>query len=168
MTRIRQAIPHDLPQIITLDQEIFGVYGADEPPEVIGARLEAFPSGCVVLEEVEKTANTGVILLGYLTTEKWTEAREPMLDEDPHITHQPNGQVLCITTLAIAPQAQNRGLGLQLLNQAISIAQREQCNQIILETAHAKKFYHRHNFEVVGERTQRGIPLYIMQKLIIL
>ena len=159
MSKIRPATLEDWAQIVALDQEIFGSYGADEDPQIIRARLEVFPAGCAVLtDHHDHTA-----FLGYLTTEKWATAREPALDENPHLTHQPNGQILCITTLAIAPAHQNQGLGKVLLDHAIDIAQREQCNAIILETAHAKRFYLRHGFELVATRNQRGIELYVMQ-----
>ena len=88
------------------------------------------------------------------------------LDEDPRLTHQPDGHVLNITTLAVAPGHQNGGLGQRLLDTAIVIAQRAGCTQIILETAHAARFYQRYGFTKIGERQQRGIVLQIMQRLI--
>lgn len=161
MITIRQAKLTDLPQLVALDQEIFGVYGADESPDVTRARLEVFLSGCAVLEE--KSPNKEDLLFaGYLTTEKWNSAREPALDEDPYLTHQPEGRILCITTLAIAPRFQNQGLGKRLLDHAIEIAQAQMCKKIILETARAKRFYLKHGFEQLGIRTERGIELYIM------
>ncbi len=162
---LRLATAADLLQITAMDQAIFGAYGAAEDPVVIGARLAVFPAGCVVLEE-STSAGTAALLLGYLTTEKWQTAREPALDEDPHRTHKPDGQILNITTLAVGPAYQNRGLGELLLQQAIDIAHREQCTQILLETAHAERFYRRHGFTKVGERAQRGIALPIMQRLL--
>lgn len=161
MVIIRQATAADLPQMIALDQTIFGGYGADEEPAVIAARLEVFPSGCVVLVE----QNTPVVdspLLGYLTTEKWQTLREPALDEDPRLTHQPTGTILNITTLAIAPTYQQRGLGAQLIDYALTLAYREACTAIVLETAWAARFYERHGFTKIGERRQRNILLYIM------
>jgi predicted ATPase/ribosomal protein S18 acetylase RimI-like enzyme len=161
--QLRPATVADLPQIIALDRAIFGLYGADEEPAVICARLEVFPAGCVVLEERVEEGKPGAIL-GYLTTEKWATPREPALDEDPHTTHAPDGRILNITTLAVHPAHQNRGLGLRLLDQAIAIARREGCEQIILETAHAERFYLRHGFVKLGERQQRGITLHIMER----
>ncbi len=158
---LRPAALVDLPQIVALDQEIFGSYGAEESPTVIEARLTVFPEGCVVLED--QPLDSELTIVGYLTTEKWAEAREPALDEDPYQTHQPNGTVLNITTLAIAPAAQNQRLGSRLVEQAIQIAQNEGCRQIILETAYAKRFYIQHDFELVGERVERGIQLFILQ-----
>lgn len=157
---IRPATVADLAQIIALDQAIFGAYGADEDPAIIRARLEVFPVGCAVLEESAEA----VLIAGYLTTEKWETPREPALDEDPHTTHAPHGRILNITTLAIHPAYQNRGLGQRLLDEAIAIARREGCEQIILETAHAERFYLRHGFAKLGERQQRGITLHIMQR----
>ncbi|MEZ4614967.1 MAG: N-acetyltransferase [Caldilineaceae bacterium] len=171
MVRLRQANLEDWPQLVALDQAIFGSYGAQEDPAIIRARLEVFPEGCVVLEDVlEEDELEGrpapkleaSTILGYLTTEMWQNVREPALDEDPHLTHQPAGTVLNITTLAIAPNQQNRGLGAQLVQQALAIARRAQCTQIVLETAHAETFYRRHGFTKIGERRQRDIKLHVM------
>ena len=166
MGAIRQAMTSDLPRIIALDREIFGGYGADESLAVIQARLEVFPAGCAVLEETtEAGTKTGeeTRLLGYLTTEKWAAVREPVLDEDPRLTHVPTGVILNITTLAIAPQQQQRGLGTQLVEYAVTLAKQENCTTIVLETAHAERFYLRHGFVKRGERRQRDILLHIMQ-----
>jgi len=166
MIRIRQATSSDLSRIIALDREIFGAYGADESPTVIQARVEVFPAGCAVLEEVtEASTKTGEVarFLGYLTTEKWAAGREPVLDEDPRLTHVPTGSILNITTLAIAPQQQQRGLGTQLVEYAVALAKQENCTTIVLETAHAERFYLRHGFVKRGERHQRNILLHILQ-----
>lgn len=160
MAMIRQATAADLPPIIALDQAIFGDYGADEDPAVIAARLEIFPEGCVVL--VEPETPQALPLLGYLTMEKWHTLREPALDEDPRLTHQPTGTILNITTLAVAPTHQQRGLGAQLLAYAVTLARHQGCTAIVLETAHAARFYERHGFVKSGERHQRDILLYIM------
>jgi len=161
---LRQATIDDWAHIVALDQRIFGSYGAQEDPAIIRARLTIFPAGSALLEERMATANGPVDsqILGYLTTEKWATIREPALDEDPYITHDPTGSVLNITTLAIAPEHQKRRLGGRLVEQAIAIARREACTTIILETAHAERFYTRHHFTKVGERRQRGILLHIM------
>ena len=161
---LRQATVADWQALTQLDQIIFGSYGAAEDPAIIRARLKVFSPGCVVLEADRPGDGDAPRreILGYLTTEKWHEVRDPVLDEDPHLTHQPNGTVLNITTLAVAPSHQHRGLGVRLVEQAVAIAQREGCCQIVLETAHAVAFYERHHFVRIGERRQRNIPLYIM------
>lgn len=159
---IRPATMNDVSQIVAMDQELFGWYGANEEPEIIRARLEGFPQGCAIMEEHRD--NTPPIFLGYVTTEKWDSLREPVLDENPHMTHKPHGQVLNITTLAIGQSFQNRGLGSRLLSYTIDFARSEGCQQIILETARAQRFYLRHGFETASERTQRGITLYVMTR----
>lgn len=161
MITVRQATSADLPQLVALDQEIFGTYGADESPSVIAARLAVFPAGCMILQETAQNTDA-TLVLGYLTTEKWDHVREPALDEDPHLTHKPDGTILNITTLAIAPHQQQRGLGTQLLAYALTLAEREKCKQIVLETAWAEHFYTRHGFIKIGERFQRNILLHIM------
>ena len=158
---LRQAISTDLSQIIALDQEVFGAYGAAEDPAIIQARLTVFPAGCVILEELNEDGVPAFV--GYLTTEKWEELRDPVLDEDPRTTHDPNGAILCITTLAVAPAYQNQRLGERLLGEAIRIARNARCTQIVLETAHAQRFYLRHGFTILKERKQRDIPLTVMQ-----
>lgn len=163
MAQLRPASIVDLPQIIALDQQIFGGYGADESPEVITARLAVFPAGCVVLTADDSAHGDKAAILGYLTTEKWTELRDPALDENPWLTHEPDGTILNITTLAIAPSEQGRGLGAQLVAHAIDLACREACTAIVLETAWAARFYEQHGFVKRGERRQRNILLHIMQ-----
>lgn len=169
MVTIRQATVDDWQTLVTLDQAIFGTYGAQEEPAIIKARLTVFPAGCAVLEDqVEmQTVQTQALsapILGYLTTEKWATLREPALDEDPELTHDPAGKILNITTLAVAPEQQNRGLGVQLLTHARQIAYNEGCTEIVLETAHAVAFYQRHRFTQIGERSQRNITLHIMHQ----
>ena len=153
--QLRTARPTDLPQIIAADAAVFGWYGAQEDPQVIAARLQVFPQGCIVLEANGEFA-------GYATAEKWSSLREPVLDENPHETHDPAGSIFNITTLAVLPNQQRGGLGQALLKRLIEIARNEQCTQIVLETAHAEAWYARHGFLKVGERTQRGIRLPIM------
>ncbi len=158
--RMRPAALKDWPGIVALDQEIFGAYGAQEEPVIIRSRLLTFPPGCAVLEG--ERGGGRPFIAGYLTTEKWAELREPVLDEDPRQSHRPDGRVLCITTLAVAPGCQNQGLGVRLLDRAVSIARQEGCAQIILETAHAERFYLRHRFQPAGVRAERGIRMAIM------
>ena len=116
--RMRPATLADWPGIAALDQEIFGAYGAQEEPAIIRSRLVTFPQGCAVLEGA--CGDGRPFIAGYLTTEKWAELREPALDEDPQESHRPDGRVLNITTLAVAPACQNQGLGARLLDHAPS------------------------------------------------
>lgn len=157
MITIRQATTQDLPNMIAMDQEIFGAYGADEDPAVIRGRLAVFPEGCAVLETAETHE-----FVGYLTTEKWLTLQEPELDKDPRKTHHPDGRILCVTTFCIGTNYQNQGLGPRLLDYTITLAHTHHCTDIVLETAHAQRFYTRHGFKTLGQREQRGIVLYVM------
>lgn len=159
MVSLRQATAGDVAQMVALDQTLFGDYGAAEDPAVIAARLAVFPEGCVVLVATPPATTP---LLGYLTTEKWHTLREPALDEDPRLTHRPAGTILNITTLAVVPTHQQRGLGAQLLAYAMTLARHQACTAIVLETARAVRFYERHGFVKYGERRQRAILLHIM------
>lgn len=153
---IRHARTADLPAIIALDQALFGWYGADEKPETIRARLSVYPAGFFVAEVDGAVA-------GYTSTEKWGALREPALDEDPAYTHDPDGSILCITTLAVNAEYQGRKLGARLLDRLIGLARQEGCTQIVLETAHAAAFYTRRGFEIAGKREERGIQLQILR-----
>lgn len=167
---LRPATLNDLDAIIALDQLIFGAYGAEESPAVIRARLVVFPAGCVVLvgDNIEEGEQARVSAVkGYLTTEKWSARRTPMLDEDPNETHDSDGKVLNITTLAVAPGAQGKGYGRLLLEEAIKIGLSEGCHEIVLETARARDFYSKHGFHLIEERSARGIPMAIMGLTII-
>lgn len=158
--RMRLATLDDWPVIVAWDLEIFGWYGAQEEPEIVRNRLLTFPQGCALLERHSDSERP--CIAGYLTTEKWAALREPALDEDPRASHQPDGRVLNITTLAVVPAYRGQGLGGRLLAYAAAVARQEGCTQIVLETAHAERFYLRHRFRRIGQRTQRGIRLAIM------
>lgn len=157
----RTATTADLELIIELDQTIFGSYGGDEDPEIIAARLETFPAGCAIMQHRDGA------VVGYLTTEKWNEVREPTLNENPAETHKPSGTVLNITTLAIVPAFQNQQLGSRFLDYAEQFALAQGCRDMILETARAVRFYTRHGYNLVGERQQQGVDLFIMHKTLI-
>ena len=158
---LRLAATADLPTILKLDQEIFGGYGGDEDPEVIAARLTVFPAGCAVMETADR------LIVGYLTTEKWEAVRDPALNEPPAETHRPDGTVLNITTLAIVPDWQNRNLGGLLLSYAEQIAIAEGCQDVVLETAHARRFYEKHGYQCIGERHQNGVHLFVMLRRLV-
>ncbi len=155
---IREAKLSDLPIMLEMDKQIFGVYGGDEEPEVIAARLDIFIEGCALMVSEDGR------IAGYLTTEKWDEVREPSLNEDPSKTHRPNGTVLNITTLAITPEFQNQRLGGKLLSYAEQFAIEQGCSDVVLETARAKRFYERHGYQLMGEREQQGVYLYVLHR----
>ena len=79
-------------------------------------------------------------------------------------SHDADGIIVNVTTLAIDPEFQNQGLGSTTLDWLYQFCTIQSCYTIILETAKARKFYERQGFIIVGERNQRGFPLYIMQK----
>ncbi len=152
---IRNAHPSDLPQIYDIDAEAFSPYGTAESPNVIAARLSAFPEGFLVLEK------NGVVL-AYASSEKWLSNREPALDEDPSTTHYPLGKIFCITAMAVRRANQRRNLGSALLNRIISIARKHRCEHIVLETTHAKGFYLARGFHTIRERQQNGVIFWTL------
>ncbi len=152
---IRSAIQADLPQVIQLDSKAFSPYGTAESPEVIRARQQVFPEGFVVAEADGR-------IIGYGSAEKWREVREPGLDEDPHITHAPDGPVFCITGMAVAEPFRGRGVGTAMTNRLIEVTRRQRCTTVVLETTHAQAFYVRLGFHPLSERQERGVPLTVM------
>ena len=158
---IRQATQADLPTILKLDKEIFGAYGGEEDPEIISARLAVFPQGCAIFEAQQGEREE---IIGYATTEKWSTLRDPSLNENPFETHDPTGSVLNITTLAITSANQGRSYGGEGLRWIEQFGISESCREIVLETANARRFYEKHGYRLIGERDERGYPLYIMWK----
>ncbi len=153
---LRLAQPSDLPTIIQLDQTIFGPLGTAESPEIIAARLAVFPAGFFVLEQVQ--AN-GTEFVGYGCSEKWLHERDPALDDDPHLTHQPNGPIFCITTIALVSGLRGQGMGGMLLDALLAVARQHNCYKVLVETALAQNFYLRHGWQPVKTRVQRGVTL---------
>lgn len=152
---IRLAQPADLPQVADLDDEAFSPYGTAEAPQTFTARLQAFPAGFVVLEVDDQIA-------AYGCSEKWLNDLEPGLDQNPLITHQPNGKIFCITGMAVRLAQRGRGYGLAVLDHLIETARQQGCTKIVLETTHAQGLYRKRNFALESSRTERGVRLDIM------
>jgi len=152
---VRSAINADLPQIIQLDYEAFSPYGTSELPTVIKARLKVFPEGLMVVE------NNGIIV-GYGSTEKWLEERDPAMNEDPLKSHHPSGRILCITAMAVKKDYRRHGLGSLILEEIKVVARKQQCERLILETTHAQEFYLKKGFQFIGKREQMGASLTIL------
>ena len=152
---IRPANRADLPQVIQLDSAAFSPYGTAESPDVIRARQQVFPAGFVVAEADGR-------IIGYGSAEKWREVREPGLDEDPRVTHVPDGPVFCITGMAVEEAFRGRGVGTAMTNHLIEAARRQHCTTVVLETTHAQTFYARLGFHVLTERQERGASLTVM------
>ena len=152
---IRNARDQDIPAVVEIDTEAFSPHGTAEKPETFQLRLTAFPDGFVILVAENEIAAFGC-------SEKWLTEREPGLDENPSITHQPEGRILCITALAVRMKFRGRGYGLRILDKLIEIAHREGCRKIVLETTHAQGLFLKRGFETVQNRTERGIALEVM------
>lgn len=152
---VRNARDQDISTVVEIDAEAFSPYGTTEKPETYQSRLTVFPDGFIILVEDNEIAAFGC-------SEKWLIEREPGLDEDPRVTHQPEGRILCITGMAVKKKFQGRGYGLRILDKLIEIAHREGCRKIVLETTHAQELFLKRGFNTVQNRTERGIPLDVM------
>lgn len=152
---VRNARDQDIPAVIEIDTEAFSLYGTAEKPETFQLRLRAFPDGFIILVAENEVA-------AYGCSEKWLTEREPALDENPLVTHQLDGRILCITGLAVKTKYQGRGYGTRLLDKFMEIAHRDRCQKIMLETTHAQEFFQKRGFKTVQHRRERGVSLDIM------
>ncbi|HSB02364.1 MAG TPA: GNAT family N-acetyltransferase [Anaerolineales bacterium] len=152
---IRNARDQDIPAVVEIDREAFSPYGTAEKPETFPLRLTAFPDGFIILVAENEIA-------GFGSSEKWLTEHEPSLDENPSVTHQLEGRVLCITAMAVRTKYRGRGYGLLLLDKLIEIAHREGCRKILLETTHAQGLFLKRGFQTVRKRTERGVSLDVM------
>ena len=152
---IRNARDQDIPAVAEIDAEAFSPYGTAETLETFRLRLTAFPDGFIILVAENEVAAFGC-------SEKWLTEREPGLDENPSITHQPGGRILCITAMAVKKKFRGRGYSLLVLDRLMEIAHKEGCRKIIVETTHAQDLYQKRGFQTVQNRTERGISLDVM------
>ena len=154
-TLIRNAREQDISAVVEIDSEAFTPYGTAEKLETFQRRLTAFPDGFMILIADNEIA-------AYGCTEKWLTEREPGLDENPLATHQPDGRILCITTMAVRKKYRGKGYGLQMLDKLMEVAHREGCRKIVLETTHAQGLFIKRGFTKVQSRTERGVALDVM------
>ena len=152
---VRNVRDQDISAVVEIDNEAFSDDGTAEKPETFQLRLTAFPDGFIVLIAENDIAAFGC-------SEKWLREREPGLDENPMITHKPDGRILCITSMAVKMKYRGRGYGLLVLDRLIDIAHREGCRKIVTETTHAQGLYLKRGFATVQSRTEREASLDIM------
>ncbi len=152
---VRNARDQDIPAVAEIDAEAFGPYGTAEKLETFELRLTAFPNGFIILVAENEVA-------AYGCSEKWLTEREPSLDENPLITHQPDGRIFCITGMAVKTKYRGRGYSLLVLDKLIETAHLEGCRKIVLETTHARDLYLKRGFKTVRTRTERGVSLDVM------
>src|SRR3990172_6494872 len=152
---VRNSRDQDIPAVAEIDAEAFSHYGTAEQRETYQLRLTAFPDGFIILVADNEIA-------AYGCSEKWLTERETGLDENPVVTHHPEGRIFCITGMAVKTKYRGRGYSLLVLDKLIEIARRERCKKIVLETTHAQDLYLKRGFKTVQNRTERGISLYVM------
>jgi len=152
---IRNARDQDISAVAEIDAEAFSSYGTAEKPETFQLRLTAFPNGFIILIADNEIA-------GYGCSEKWLTERQPGLDENLLVTHQPDGRIFCITGMAVKTKYRGKGYGLRILDKLIEIAHNEGCRKIILETTQAQGLYLKRGFKAVQNRTERGISVDVM------
>jgi N-acetylglutamate synthase-like GNAT family acetyltransferase len=152
---IRNAREQDLSAVAEIDAEASAAYGTAEKPETFQHRLIAFPNGFIILVAENEIA-------AYGCSEKWLAEREPALDEDPLITHQPDGRIFCITAMAVKTKFRGRGYSLLVLDKLIETAHNEGCRKVVLETTHAQDLYLQRGFKTVQNRMERGISMDVM------
>jgi len=152
---VRNARDQDIPAVTEIDAEAFSPYGIAIKPETFQLWLTAFPNGFIILVADNEIA-------AYGCSEKWLTEREPGLDENPLVSHQPDGRVFCITALAVKMKYRGRGYDLLVLDKLLETAHNEGCRKIVVETPQAQDLYLKRGFKTVQHRTERGISLDVM------
>lgn len=152
---VRNARDQDLAAVIEIDTEAFAPYGTAEQPETFQLRLTAFPNGFIILVADNEIA-------AYGCSEKWLSERDPGLDENPMVTHQPDGRIFCITGMAVRKKYRGRGYSLLVLDRLLETAHLEGCRKVVLETTHAQDVYLKRGFKTVQTRTERGVSFDVM------
>ncbi len=152
---IRNAREQDISAVAEIDAEAFSPYGTAEKPETFQRRLTAFPNGFIILVADNEIA-------AYGCSEKWLTEHAPGLNENPLVTHQPEGRIFCITGMAVKIKYRGRGYGLLVLDKLIETAHIEGCKKIVLETTHAQGLYLKRGFKTIQNRTERGVSLDVM------
>jgi ribosomal protein S18 acetylase RimI-like enzyme len=152
---VRNAREQDISAVAEIDAEAFSSDGTAEKPETFQMRLTAFPNGFIILIADNEIA-------AYGCSEKWLTEREPSLDENPLVSHQPDGRIFCITAMAVKMKYNQRGYDSLVLDKLIEIAHNEGCRKIIVETTHAQDLYLKRGFKVVQHRTERGASFDVM------
>jgi ribosomal protein S18 acetylase RimI-like enzyme len=152
---VRNAREQDIPAVAEIDAEAFAPSGTAEKLETYQRQLTAFPNGFFVLIADNEIA-------AYGCSEKWLAEREPVLDENPMATHQPEGRILRITSMAVKEKYRGRGYGTLILDKLMEIAHLEGCRKVVLETSDAQGFYLKRGFKTVRNRKEQGIALDIM------
>ena len=152
---VRNAREQDISAVAEINAEAFAPYGTAEAPETFQRRLTAFPNGFIILVAENEIA-------AYGCSEKWLTEREPSLDEDALVTHQPDGRIFCITAMAVKKKYQGRGYSLLILDRLLETAHNEGCKRVVLETTHAQDLYLKRGFKTVRNRTERGVSLDVM------
>lgn len=152
---VRNARDQDIPAVAEIDAQAFAPYGTAEKAETFQRRLTAFPNGFIILVAENEIA-------AYGCSEKWLTEREPSLDENPLVTHQPEGRIFCITAMAVKEKFRGRGYSSLILNKLIETAHLEGCRKVVLETTHAQDLYRERGFLTVKKRMEHGVSLEVM------
>jgi ribosomal protein S18 acetylase RimI-like enzyme len=152
---VRRAREQDIAAVVEIDSEAFSTYGTAETPETFQRWLTAFPDGFIILIADNEIA-------AYGCSEKWLTERDPSLEEKPLATHQMDGRILYIPSMAVKMKYRGKGYGLLVLDKLIEIAHREGCRKIVVETTDAQGLYRKRSFTTVQTRTEGGISLDVM------
>lgn len=147
----------DLTELMELDQRIFGAGGYSESEETMADRIRLFPEGCLVVGDTQENR-----LVGFLTAERWQTEKPYQLDQSPRESHDPDGEILCITSLGIHPSCQGQGLGERILSEIQHRALHFGCREIRLSTMSARSFYERHSFVVDRTGTEVDPSAHVM------
>jgi len=162
--KVRQAAGSDMERIMKIEENAF-IPNIQETYQTFAHRMEAFPAGFWVLED-----DKGIVQ-GYFSSEIWDELPHHnkvfILDHDPAAVHKKEGKLLYISSFALMPGLQGRGLGKLFFKECLKQVQKAvpQIEQIVLIVSQEWGAA-LHIYEKMGFKAVRQIPGFFPSEII--
>ena len=154
--RVRQAKNTDMERIMKIEENTF-IPNIQETYQTFACRMETYPQGFLVLEDDKS------LVQGYFSSEIWDELphlnKVFILDHDPAALHKKDGRLLYISSFALMPGMQGRGLGKLFFRECLKEVKKAspQIAEIVLIVSQEWEIA-RHIYEGLGFKAIRQIP----------
>lgn len=159
------AQPFDLPSIMYIERAAF-IPPIQEKQKVFDERLELFPQGFFVLSDssVETVTKAGhAVNAGYFCSERWlavpNDDKAFLLNHKPRKTHVRNGTVLYVSSFALLPDYQGKGIARQFFASSLAaLCGAETQIQTVVLLVNEEWKAALHIYETLGFSEVRRIP----------
>ena len=154
--RVRQAKNTDMERIMKIEENTF-IPNIQETYQTFACRMETYPQGFLVLEDDKS------LVQGYFSSEIWDELPHHnkvfILDHDPAALHKKDGRLLYISSFALMPGMQGRGLGKLFFRECLKEVRKASphISEIVLIVSQEWGSA-RHIYEAMGFKAIRQIP----------